>query len=142
MHGQLFLRDCCGISSVRANFSASPLNGKFPVSNLKPFVPGGQGAFALNAVAFLLVANLLAELFFERHEQIEGDVGGLEVLAFGVGDVVRQRAVGGEARGGCGCLAAGEGGGEASGEQAGGDGFGVAFDAGELAGDEDVGVAA
>jgi hypothetical protein len=35
-----------------------------------------------------------------------------------------------------------EGGGEASGEEAGGDGFGVALDSRELAGDEDVGAGA
>ncbi len=48
-----------------------------------------------------------------------------------------------EARGaGVGCAALGEGGGVAAGEEAGGDGLGVAFDAGELAGDEDGGVGA
>ncbi len=53
-----------------------------------------------------------------------------------------RRAVGAERGGGGGLLAVGEGGGVAAGEQAGGDGFGVAFDAGELAGDEDGGVGA
>ena len=41
-----------------------------------------------------------------------------------------------------GCLPLREGCGVAAGEQAGGDGFGVAFDAGELAGDHDAGVGA
>src|ERR1700749_3390809 len=89
-------------------------------------------------MSFFLVADAAAQLFFERQEEIEGDVLGLEVLAFSMRDVVGERAVGGQARWGRRSLAAGEGGGEAAGEEAGGDGFGVAFDAGELAGDEDV----
>ena len=94
----------------------------------------------MDAVALFFVANPVAEFVFKRHEQIEGDVGGLEVFAFSMCDVVRERAVGGEARGGLGSLAASEGGGETPGQEAAGDGFGVAFDAGKLAGDKDVGV--
>ncbi len=43
---------------------------------------------------------------------------------------------------GVGCEVVREGGGVAAGEEAAGDGLGVAFDAGELAGDEDAGVGA
>lgn len=46
-------------------------------------------------MALLFVADALAEVFFERGEEVEGDVGGLEFLAVGVGDVVHQGAVGG-----------------------------------------------
>ena len=53
-----------------------------------------------SAVAFFFVADLFAEVFFEGWEEVEGDVGGLEVLGFGVGDVVGERAVGAEAWGG------------------------------------------
>jgi hypothetical protein len=63
-------------------------------------IPGGKGAFALDAVAFLLVADLLAKLFFEREKQVEGDVGWLEFFGIRVGDVMRQRAVGRDAWGG------------------------------------------
>jgi hypothetical protein len=91
----------------------------------------------LEAVAFFLVADRFAEVFFERRQQVEGDVGGLEALALRVGDVVGEGAVGGGARGGRGLLAVRERRGVAAGEQAGGDGLGVALDAGELAGDQD-----
>ena len=79
-------------------------------------------------MAFFFVAHFFAEFGFEGWEQVEGDVGGLEALGFGVGDVVGQAAVGaGSGRGrwgaalryGCGVDAC---------EHAGGDGFGVAFD--------------
>lgn len=93
-------------------------------------------------MAFFFVANLFAEVFFKRWEEVEGDVGGLELFVVGVGDVVGEGPVGGKAWGGCGLLAAGEGGGVAAGEEAGGDGLGVALDAGELAGDEDARVGA
>ncbi len=109
---------------------------------LQPLVPCGEGAFALDAVAFFFVADGFAEFFFERDEEVEGDVGGLELFVVGVGDVVDERAVGGEARGRGGFYASGQGGGVAACEEASGDGLGVAFDAGELAGDEDGGVRA
>ena len=81
---------------------------------------------------------LLAELSLRvREQQVEGDVGGGEFFEVAVGDVVGERAVGAEARGGRGLVAVGEGCGVAAGQHAGGDGLGVAFDAGELAGDED-----
>ncbi len=104
---------------------------------LEPGIPGGEGAVALDAVAFFFVANLFAEVFFEWEEEVEGDVGGLEALGFAVGDVVGERAVGAQAGSGDRLAAVGEGCGVAAGEHAAGDGFGVAFDAGELAGDED-----
>ena len=56
----------------------------------QPLVPGGEGAVALEAVAFFFVADLFAEVFFEGWEEVEGDVGGLEVFGFGVGDVVGE----------------------------------------------------
>jgi len=97
----------------------------------------------LDAVALFLVfliSDAAAQVFFERREKVEGNVGGLEALTFRVGDVVGEAAVGGDARSGGGLDATGEGGGVASGEQAAGDGLGVAFDARELAGDEDRGM--
>ena len=87
-------------------------------------------------MALFLVADLFAQLFFERLQQIEGDVGGLEVFGVGVGDVVDQRAEGGGARDRRGLFSACERRGVEAGQHAGGDGFGVAFDAGELAGEE------
>src|SRR6202035_5527531 len=66
--------------------------------------------------------------------------GSAAVAALGVGDVVAEAAVGAEAGRGGGLLAAGERGGVPAGEQAAGDGFGVALDARELAGDEDAGM--
>ena len=60
----------------------------------EPFVPGGQGALALDAMAFFFVADFFAEIFFEGWEEVEGDVGRLEFFGFGVRDVVGERAVG------------------------------------------------
>ena len=57
-----------------------------------PRVECRQGPLALNAVAFFFVADLSADFFFERLTEVEGDVGGLEVLWIGVRDVVNQRA--------------------------------------------------
>jgi len=51
-------------------------------------------------MALFLVTDLLAELFFEREKQVEGDVRWLELLGFGVSDVVGQGAVAGDAWGG------------------------------------------
>ena len=48
----------------------------------EPCVPGGEGAVALEAVAFFFVADLFAEVFFEGWEEVEGDVGGLEAFWF------------------------------------------------------------
>ena len=94
-------------------------------------VPGGEGAVALEAVTFFFVADAAAEVFFEGWEKVEGDVGGLESLVFfgieRVGDVLAEAAVGGGAWCGRGLGAAREGGGVASGEEAGCDGLGVAF---------------
>ena len=70
-------------------------------------------------------------------EEVEGDVGGLELLRFGVGDVVGQAAVGTGSRGWRWGAALRDGCGVASGQHAAGDRFGVAFDAAELAGDHD-----
>ena len=47
----------------------------------------------MNAVAFFLIADLFAEIFFEGWEEVEGDIGRLELFCFGVGDVVREAAV-------------------------------------------------
>ena len=66
-------------------------------------------------MAFFFVADFFAEVFFEGWEEVEGDVGGLEFLCFGVGDVVGQRAVGAEAGRGHGCSALREGCGVAAG---------------------------
>ena len=46
----------------------------------EPLRPGGEGTVALEAVALFFVADLFAELFFERWQKVEGDVGGLELL--------------------------------------------------------------
>ena len=99
-----------------------------------------EGAVALDFVAFFFVADAFAEFFFEGWEKVERDVGWGELFGFGMGDVVGEGAVGGEAGGGGGLGAVGESCSVASGEEAGGYRFGIAFDAGELAGDEDGGV--
>ena len=80
-------------------------------------------------MAFFLVADPAAEVFFEGWEEVEGDIGGLEPFAVGVGYVVDEAAVGGLAGGRGGSVAVGEGSGVAACEEAGGDGFGVAFNA-------------
>ena len=41
----------------------------------EPLVPGGESAVALKFVAFLFVAHLFAQVFFERREQVEGALG-------------------------------------------------------------------
>jgi len=108
-------------------------------SRRPPRVEGRQRSLADDAMALLLVADLLAEFFFEGFEQVEGNVCGLKVFWVGVGDVVDQRSKGAGARRGDGFFAAGQGSSVDSGKQAGGDGFGIALDAGELAGEEDRG---
>ena len=85
-------------------------------------------------MALLLVADLLAQLFFKRLQQIKRDVGGLEVFGIGVGDVVDQRAQGAGARRGDRFLATNQRGGVETGQQPGGDGLRVTLDAGKLAG--------
>ncbi len=57
-----------------------------------PRVERGERPLALDAMTLFLVADFFAHLFFERLQQVEGDVGRLEVLRVGVGDVVDQRA--------------------------------------------------
>jgi hypothetical protein len=55
-----------------------------------PRIEGREGAFALDAMTFFLVADFSAYFFFEGLQQVEGDVGGLEALGAGVGDVVDE----------------------------------------------------
>src|SRR4051794_38384695 len=105
----------------------------------KPGVEGFECALADEGVALLLVANAALGGFVELLEQVEGNVGGLEILRIGVADVVDQRTEGGSAWGGDGLGAGGERGGGESGELSGGDGLDVAFDPGDLSGEEDVG---
>jgi hypothetical protein len=57
-----------------------------------PRIEGGEGTVALDAMTFFLVVDSLSRLFLKWLEEIEGDVGGLEVFGVGVGDVVDQRA--------------------------------------------------
>ena len=57
-----------------------------------------RGRGCTGGCGVLFVADLFAESGFEGWEEVEGDVGGLEVFGFGVGDVVGEGAVG-EARG-------------------------------------------
>ena len=61
---------------------------------IQPLVPCSQCAIALQFVALFFIAHLLAKLGFEGRQQIEGDVGGLELPGLGVGDVVGEAAVG------------------------------------------------
>src|SRR5215469_895774 len=95
----------------------------------EPLIPCREGTLALDAMSLFLVADFLAQIVFKWGKEIEGDVRWLEMLAFGVRDVVRERAIGGEARSGLRRFAVGKGRSEASGEEAAGDGFGVALDA-------------
>ena len=60
-------------------------------------------------MAFFFVADGFAEVFFEGDEEVEGDVGGLELFVVGVGDVVDEGAVGGEAWGWGGLIRRGRG---------------------------------
>src|SRR5271165_1041672 len=99
-----------------------------------PVIKCGQSLLTLDTAALLFVANAAPGFFFERDEQVEGDIGGVEALALGVRDVVDERAERGLARDrgetkplGCGC-------GVETGEHAGGDRFGVSLNSGDLAG--------
>src|ERR1700741_1135125 len=87
-----------------------------------PCVECGEGALALDAVTFFLVADLAALFFRHRLPQGKGDVGGLEVLGIGVSDVVDEGAERGAARDGDGLPAVRERCGVESREQASGDG--------------------
>src|ERR1035437_5914455 len=87
----------------------------------------------------LIAAQAIASGLVELRKQIEGDVGGLVVLRVGRGDVVAERAESGRARQGARGLAEGKSGGVHAGHESGSDGFDVAFDARNLAGEEDFG---
>jgi hypothetical protein len=56
----------------------------------EPGIEGGEGTLALDAMPLLFVTDLFAHFFFERLDQVEGYVGGLEVFGIGVGDVVDE----------------------------------------------------
>src|SRR5580698_2681428 len=125
-----FLRSCAdGVRSMLA--------GGCP-----PLVEGSEGALALHAVALALVPNFFAQFLLERDQQVEGDVGGVEPLAFSIRDVMHQRTESGLPWSGQRRLAARMSGGKEAGQQAGGNRFGVALDAGDLSGKKDVGVLA
>jgi hypothetical protein len=96
----------------------------------------------LQTVTLFFVADFFSQLFFERHQQIEGDVCRLKVLSVGLRDVVDERAQRCFARYGRGACTLRGGCGVEPGEQAGGDRFGVALDAGNLSGEVDAGVVA
>src|ERR1035438_654483 len=91
---------------------------------------------------FLVAAQALTGGLVELREEVEGDVGGLVILRVGRGDVVAERAEGGRARQGARGRAEGESGGVHAGHESGGDGLHVAFDAGNLAGEEGFGAPA
>jgi hypothetical protein len=80
----------------------------------------------------LLVADFFAQLFLQRLQEIEGDVGGLEIFRVGVGDVVNQRAESACTRRWNGLISASQRGGVDARKQTGSDRFRVAFDAGKL----------
>ena len=102
----------------------------------------GGAAADFGVAGSLVVAQLETGGFVELWQQVEGDVGGLIVARIGAGDVVAERTEGGLAREGTGLGAGGEIGGVEAGHESGGDGFDVAFDAGDLAGEEDFGARA
>src|SRR5271170_2282605 len=105
-------------------------------------VHGEGGAAARFGMAGLLVvAKLVARGLIKRREEVEGDVGGLKVLWVGVGDVVAERAECGFARKRFGWEALCQLRCAAAGEEARCDGFGVAFDAADLPGEEDTRIA-
>src|ERR1017187_259636 len=91
---------------------------------------------------FLVAAQAIARALVELREEVEGDVGGLVILRVGRRDIVAERAQGGRARQGARGRAESESGGVHAGREPGGDGFDVAFDAGNLAGEKDFGVCA
>src|SRR5512140_174848 len=64
----------------------------------EPTVERGERLLALQAVALFLVTDTAARAFVERWQQVEGDVGGLEMFRRGMRDVVEQRTNGGLAR--------------------------------------------
>src|SRR4030095_1453925 len=72
----------------------------------------------------------------------EGDVGGWVTLGCGGGDVMAERAECGRARQGSRVLAGSQRGCVYAGHESGGNGFDVAFDAGDLAGEENIGTRA
>src|SRR6185437_1932828 len=88
-------------------------------------------------MALFLVANLPPQLFFERRQQVEGNIGGLEALRFGMGDVVDQRAVRGSSRCAQRCRGTGERSGESACEHARGNRLRIALDARELSCNQD-----
>src|SRR5579871_2029990 len=72
---------------------------------VEPHAPRFECAVALELVAFLFVAHLFTQFGFERWQQVEGDVGGLESLGLSMSDVVGQAAVGASAGSGYWALA-------------------------------------
>src|ERR1035437_7783712 len=99
---------------------------------------GFQRLLADQRVArFLVTAQAIARGLFEWRQQVEGDVGGLITFGVGRGDIGAERAEGGRARQGVRGLAEKERGGVHAGHESGGDGFDVALDARNLAGEED-----
>src|ERR1700733_13333983 len=104
--------------------------------NWPPGVKKRQGALALQPVALPLVAYLLAQSLFQRQQQIKGYICRLELPGIGMGNVVHQRAQGGAARHRGGWFTMGKLGGIQAGEHSGSNGFGVAFHAGKLPGNQ------
>src|SRR5271155_64334 len=109
---------------------------KLPRCLLEPGFEFSQRQFALQATALFAVADLAIEC----GQQIEGDVGGLEILALGSCDVVDQRSECGDPRRRQGLAAGGEGGSIDPRDQAGGDRFDIAFDAADLAREKHLGM--
>ena len=81
----------------------------------------------------------MASLFIELRQQIESDIGGLVIRGIGAGDIGAERADGGFARERHARLRPKRKfRGMTPGDQSGGDGFDVAFDARNLAGEKNL----
>ena len=74
--------------------SHSRRNCRMKCGEIPPCIERRQGALALQAMALLLVADLLAQFFFERLSRSKVMLAGWKCFAVGVGDVVDQRAEG------------------------------------------------
>ena len=115
------------MDTAKAGKVPSGLSGILKLRGV-PSVEGSKSALALDAAALFFVANLPAKLFFQRFQQVKGDVGRLKALGVGVGNVMHQRS---ESRGAGNRNGLGSGSKARciqTGEHAAGNGFGVALD--------------
>src|SRR5581483_5083473 len=103
-----------------------------------PRIKRRQRPLALDAVPLFFVADLLAQLFFERLQKVEGDIRRLESFRIGMRDVVHQRTERCRTRHRSGLLAMNNRSSRIEpGQHTGGNRFCVSLDTGDLAGEEE-----